>query len=117
MGTIRRHASVGAQGEALLGFGEALGRSGDLDAARVSFAEARTFFASVGDQSNFARADKIEGEVLVRVGREAEGSAMIRRGLDRFDALGALGPERPETLAEKTLARIKRQMGDAQGGN
>jgi tetratricopeptide (TPR) repeat protein len=117
MGTIRRHASMGAQGEALLGFGAALGRSGDLDAARASFAEARALFVSVGDQPSLARADKIEGEVLIRVGREAEGAAMIRRGLDRFDALGALGPERPATLAEKTLARIMHQMGDAQGGN
>jgi tetratricopeptide (TPR) repeat protein len=117
MATIRRHASVGAQGEALLGFGDALGRSGDLDAARVSFAEARALFASVGDQVNLARADKIEGEILIRVGREAEGAAMIRRGLGRYDALGVLGPERPETLAAKTLARIKRQMGDTQGGN
>jgi len=55
--------------------------------------------------------------LLVRMGRETEGAAIIRRGLDRFDALGALGPERPETLAAKAVARIKRKMGDAQGGN
>jgi tetratricopeptide (TPR) repeat protein len=117
IGTIRLHASGVAQGEALLGFGEALGRAGDLDTARAMFTEARTLFASVGDQANLARADRMEGEVLVRVGREDEGAAMIRRGLDRYDALGALGSERPETLAAKAVARIKRKMGDAQGGN
>jgi tetratricopeptide (TPR) repeat protein len=117
MRTIRQHSSVLAQGEALLGFSDALGKSGDVDAARVSLAEARTLLASVGDRSNLARADRIEGEVLIRAGREAEGMARIRRGLDRYDALGALGRERPETLAAKTLAWVERKMGDTQGNN
>jgi tetratricopeptide (TPR) repeat protein len=69
MGTIRRHSSVGALGEALLGFGKALGR-GDLCAALASFAEARTLFASVGDQANLAHADRSEGEVLFRATRD-----------------------------------------------
>jgi hypothetical protein len=42
---------------------------------------------------------------------------MIRCGLDRYDALGVLGSERPEPVAAKAMARINRQMGDAQGGN
>jgi hypothetical protein len=51
------------------------------------------------------------------VGRETEGAAMIRCGFDRYDALGVLGSERPQTVAAKVMARIKRQMGDAQGCN
>ena len=115
--TIRRYGSVASLGVALCGLGEALGRGGDVDAARAPFAEARALFAGIGDQSELARADMIEGEVLVRVGREADGAALLRRGLDRYDSIGALGPERPEDLVPKALARIKRQMGDAQGGN
>jgi hypothetical protein len=38
---------------------------------------------------------------------------MIRRGLARYDALGALGSERPEPLAAEAVERIKRKMGDA----
>jgi len=59
----------------------------------------------------------IEGEVLVRAGREADGATLLRRGLDRHDSIGALGPERPENLVPKALARIKRQMGETQAGN
>jgi hypothetical protein len=104
IGTIRRHASVFTQGEALLGLGEDLGRGGDLDAARGPFAEARTLFASVGDQSNLVHADMIEGEVQVR------GGAARRKGRSCFAAVWT-GP----TPLECSIPRDQRQC-CCQGG-
>jgi hypothetical protein len=57
----------------------------------------------------------IEGEILVRLGRETEGAALIGRGSDTYDALGVLGDESPGTVAEKKLARIKKLIADAHG--
>ena len=112
IGILRRHGSVANQGEALLGLGNALGRGGDLTAARDCFAEARGLFARIKDRSNLAHSDMIEGEILVRLGRETEGAALIGRGSDTYDALGVLGDESPKTVAEKKLARIKKQIAE-----
>jgi tetratricopeptide (TPR) repeat protein len=115
IGTLRRHGSVANQGDALLGLGNAVGRGGDLVEARDCFAEARRLFVSIGDRASLARSDTMEGEVLVRLGREAEGAALIRRGFDTYDALGVLGANSPDTVAENMLARITRQIADTHG--
>ena len=45
------------------------------------------------------------------------GSHRQREQQPSYDSIGALGREGPDDLVSKALARIKRQMGDAQGGN
>ncbi len=112
IGILRRHGSVANQGDVLLGLGNAVGRGGDLAAARDCFAEARRLFVGIGDRASLARSDTVEGEVLFRLGHEVEGAALIGRGLQTYDALGVLGADRPEAVAEKTLERIKRQIAD-----
>ena len=65
----------------------------------------------------------IQGRFLVRSRRswrilvfcEAEGATLIGRGSGTYDALGVLGADSPETVAEKTLARITRQIADTHG--
>ena len=115
IGIVRRHGSVANQGDVLLGLGNAVGCGGDLTTAHDCFAEARRLFVSIGDRASLARSDTMEGEVLVRLGREVEGTALIGRGLDAYDALGVLGADSPGTVAEETLARIKRQITDTHG--